>query len=226
MDSIRFDRGLSSADLGATRVARQVERESVADRVSDGLRARTFTQEEIAQHTAFHNMVLYDTSRVGALGDLRERLQDIFGTWAEDRQVDDATRSGPSDSVEACDNKRDYAQAYNQAKREHAVAHRTAAKLGPGLHQMPNGDTVEVGSDPSTGVTPVTTRGSDGSSKRVIFNPSDAHAVQVHQRHADGREETLTRLGTQVSRQARLSSGEETIRRWNVNDLGQVGQPS
>ena len=34
MDSIRFDRGLSSADLGATRVARQVERESVADRVN------------------------------------------------------------------------------------------------------------------------------------------------------------------------------------------------
>lgn len=220
MDSIGSNPRLGNLDLGAVRAQRQVNREVTVGEAADNMRARVLSPDEIAAHTALHAQALEGIDRLRG-GFPGSSLPDIFNPPPEDKAVREATDPLESDNAQAEQIKREYRSSFNEARRERALASRQARQLGEGVHEMFNGDTVEVKTDRETGKTTVTTRRPDGSSKTVTFDKGDPSAVDVQSRDAHGREHSLSQRGEQiVRRDPNPFDGHIVERRYDLDDNG------
>ena len=181
---------------------------------------------EIKEHQQFYNKTIGDVDNirgglVGGCIHLDDSILDkLFPHRKDDKRVDDATSPHIFDNHQAEEVRGDYKKAYNEAKRERTRAERQAEKLGPGTHQLSNGDKVNVSIDKETGKKTVTTTRPDGTRKTVSFDPNEPNTVDVSTRHPDGRREELHQDGTTVTREKTDFSGRSTSDRFSLDKEG------
>ena len=222
----------NSVGSSAGQIQPQVTRQARAAQTEAKIQAATLTGAdklspgEIKEHQQFYNKTIGDVDgirggRVGGCIKMDEGILDrLFPHRKDDKRVDDATAPHLFDNNQAEDLRGDYKKTYNEAKRERTRAERSAEKLGPGDHQLSNGDKVNVSIDKETGKKTVTTTKADGTTKTVSFDPKEPHSVDVTTEHPDGRREELHQDGTTVSKEKTDSCGRTTRDRFSLDKDG------
>lgn len=184
------------------------------------------SSQDIQAHQQFYNKTVSDLDGirgglVGGCVNLDESVLDkLFPHRKDDKKVDEATSPNIFDNKGAEGLRADYKKAYNEAKRERARAERQAEKLGPGDHQLSNGDKVNVKIDEKTGRRTVTTTRPDGTVKTVSFDPKQPNSVDVTTRNPDGSTSKLRQQGTEVTREKTDVFGRHTEERFSLDEKG------
>lgn len=197
---------------------RQIARDASVEASSLQLSTAQFTPEAVNAHQSIYNQALADGSRINSGFPLLSGIKWFLSIF-DDRAVRGATKPNPADNDDARQIKKEYRDAYKEAKKERAQASRIAEKLGPGVHHLSNGDTVTVRKDPKTGETTVTTKSKDGSTKTVTFDPNDPTTVSVKKVAKDGTEDDLSLDGTNVTR-THVDENGETSQSYSIDDQG------
>lgn len=214
----------SSLNIGLLREQRQLLRDARIEAATELLGHMQWAPEQVIAHQRLYNQALMDGMilRGGEIAcpwtPLRS-LRAYFKTLIDDHNVRRATRPNPNDNDDARGIKQEYRDSYNEAKKERARAARIAAKLGPGVHHLSNGDTVTVSKNPKTGDTTVTTQKTDGSTKAVTLNEKDPTRVDVKKISPDGTEDDLSMDGTTVTR-AHVDEQGETSTQYSLDEYG------
>lgn len=184
------------------------------------------SSQEVREHQGFYNQSVENIDKLrgsegGALSGIdHARMCRCFPGLSDVDKVRNATAPSIFDNKEAKQLKKEYRDAFQEARRERASAERQARKLGPGTHKLSNGDTVTVKIDKASGQTTVSTKGKDGSSKTVSFNKKDPNSVVVTKTNADGTKTKLSQRGTRVAKSTTDQCGKKVTNEYSIDDKG------
>ena len=113
------------------------------------------------------------------------------------QQILAATEPRAGDNQAARGLKSEYRDLFCEIAGERQSAQQQAATLGQGVHTQPNGDEVSV-SRFKDGLTTVTTRRADGSTRSVTYNDEHPNQTSILQRDARGNERQLEQDGDRM----------------------------
>lgn len=200
MDAARGSFAVGRQELTQEEAARlrEAQQARLVARAREISPAGAVTEAERSEAIGFYN------SAIGDVDQLREPrytqdLERCFPWPPQEAEFYSKLLVTTSDNDTAREVKREYKELLNEVKKDRTLAEKMVRKLGPGTHQLSNGDSVQISKDREGNVR-VRIEKKDGSVKEISYNEKVAGDARVESTSADGRKTVTERKGQSVSR--------------------------